>query len=38
MNSEDSRDYDEAMLFDFGTLENTDHWLVVNDGVMGADN
>ncbi len=31
-----SRDYDEAMLFDFGTLENTDDWLVVNDGVMGG--
>ncbi len=35
MNS-NTRDYDEAMLFDFGTLENTDHWLVVNDGVMGG--
>ena len=35
MNS-DSRDYDEAMIFDFGSLENTDNWLVVNDGVMGG--
>jgi hypothetical protein len=35
MNS-NTRDTDEAMLFDFGTLENTDHWLIVNDGVMGG--
>ena len=33
MNS-DTRDADEAML----TLENTDDWLVVNDGVMGGVN
>jgi NADH dehydrogenase [ubiquinone] 1 alpha subcomplex assembly factor 1 len=32
----DPGDYDEAMLFDFGTLENMDDWLVVNDGVMGG--
>ena len=35
MNS-DTRDYDEAVLFDFGTLENMDDWLIVNDGVMGG--
>ena len=35
MNSNTS-DADESMLFDFGTLENTDDWLVVNDGVMGG--
>ena len=27
MNS-DRRDYDEAMLFDFGTLDNMDDWLL----------
>jgi NADH dehydrogenase [ubiquinone] 1 alpha subcomplex assembly factor 1 len=31
-----TRNADEVMLFDFGTLENTDDWLVVNDGVMGG--
>ncbi len=35
MNS-DTRDYDEAVLFDFGTLENMDDWLIVNDVVMGG--
>ena len=35
MNSNTS-DADETMLFDFGALENTDDWLVVNDGVMGG--
>ncbi len=27
---------DEVILFDFGTLENMDDWLIVNDGVMGG--
>ncbi|TVQ08222.1 MAG: CIA30 family protein [Bacteroidetes bacterium] len=27
---------DETLLFDFGTLENMDDWLIVNDGVMGG--
>ncbi|MFP4367628.1 MAG: CIA30 family protein [Bacteroidales bacterium] len=31
-----NRASDEAILFDFGTLENVDDWLVVNDGVMGG--
>jgi NADH dehydrogenase [ubiquinone] 1 alpha subcomplex assembly factor 1 len=35
MNS-DNRDFDEAILFDFGTLEDLDDWLIVNDGVMGG--
>jgi NADH dehydrogenase [ubiquinone] 1 alpha subcomplex assembly factor 1 len=35
MNS-DNRDFDEAILFDFGTLEDMDDWLIVNDGVMGG--
>lgn len=29
-------DSDEVILFDFGTLENMDDWLIVNDGVMGG--
>jgi NADH dehydrogenase [ubiquinone] 1 alpha subcomplex assembly factor 1 len=29
-------DSDEVMLFDFGTMENMDDWLIVNDGVMGG--
>lgn len=35
MNS-DKRYYDEAMLFDFGSLDNVDDWLIVNDDVMGG--
>ncbi len=35
MNS-DTRDSDEVILFDFGTLANMDDWLIVNDGVMGG--
>jgi NADH dehydrogenase [ubiquinone] 1 alpha subcomplex assembly factor 1 len=31
-----SGDSDEVMLFDFGTMENLDDWLIVNDGVMGG--
>ena len=31
-----TRDADEAVLFDFGTLDNMDDWLIVNDGVMGG--
>jgi NADH dehydrogenase [ubiquinone] 1 alpha subcomplex assembly factor 1 len=27
---------DEVMLFDFGTLEDVNDWLIVNDGVMGG--
>ena len=29
-------DSNEAVLFDFGTLDNMDDWLIVNDGVMGG--
>ncbi len=29
-------DSDETLLFDFGTLENMNDWLIVNDGVMGG--
>ena len=29
-------DSGEIILFDFGTLENMDDWLIVNDGVMGG--
>ena len=35
MNS-DTGDSDEVILLDFGTLENTDDWLNVNDSVMGG--
>lgn len=27
---------DESLIFDFTTQQNTTHWLVVNDGVMGG--
>jgi hypothetical protein len=36
VNSDNNGDSDEVMLFDFGTLENMDDWLIVNDGVMGG--
>ena len=29
-------DSGETILFDFGTLENMNDWLIVNDGVMGG--
>ncbi len=32
----DTNDSGEIILFDFGTLENMDDWLIVNDGVMGG--
>ncbi len=29
-------DSEETLLFDFGTLNHMDNWLIVNDGVMGG--
>ncbi len=29
-------DAGETILFDFGTIENMNDWLIVNDGVMGG--
>ena len=31
-----TKDSGDVVLFDFGTLENMNDWLIVNDGVMGG--